>query len=155
MGFLENSFMEGIKEDTHQVQLSLLTSVVKLFIKRPNSGKDLLNIILKWTTEESGNPDLRERGFIYWRLLSTDPVAAKAIVLGDKPTITTESDMLDEPILEELLLHIATLSSIYHKPGRKIFGNFKARGLIQTPALVTGRKRDFLLSESNPLYSKE
>jgi len=28
-------------------------------------------------TEESENPDLRDRGFIYWRLLKTDPEAAK------------------------------------------------------------------------------
>lgn len=28
-------------------------------------------------TKESENPDLRDRGFIYWRLLSADPEAAK------------------------------------------------------------------------------
>jgi vesicle coat complex subunit len=35
----------------------------------------------------SDNPDLRDRGFVYWRLLATNPEAAKAVVLGEKPTI--------------------------------------------------------------------
>ena len=29
--------------------------------------------------QESDDPDLRDRGFIYWRLLSTDPEAAKQV----------------------------------------------------------------------------
>jgi vesicle coat complex subunit len=37
----------------------------------------------------SDNPDLRDRGFVYWRLLATNPEAAKAVVLSEKPTIGT------------------------------------------------------------------
>ena len=37
--------------------------------------------------QDSDNPDLRDRGFIYWRLLSTDPAAAKDVVLAEKPLI--------------------------------------------------------------------
>lgn len=72
--FLLNMF------DNHlfnQVQLALLTATVKLFIKRPTAGQDLVPKVLKWATEEVDNPDLRDRGYIYWRLLSTDPTAAK------------------------------------------------------------------------------
>jgi hypothetical protein len=39
-------------------------------------------------TEECENPDLRDRGFIYWRLLHKDPEAAKQIVLAERPTIS-------------------------------------------------------------------
>ena len=70
-------FLESFKEETSEVQLSLLTAIVKLFIKRPAAGQDLMPRILRWATEEVDNPDLRDRGYIYWRLLSTDPVAAK------------------------------------------------------------------------------
>jgi AP-2 complex subunit beta-1 len=54
-----------------------LTATVKLFIKRPTAGQDLVPKVLKWATEEVDNPDLRDRGYVYWRLLSTDPAAAK------------------------------------------------------------------------------
>lgn len=30
--------------------------------------------------QDSDNPDLRDRGYIYWRLLSTDPAAAKVSI---------------------------------------------------------------------------
>jgi len=36
-------------------------------------------------TDESDNPDLRNRGYIYWRMLSENPEEAKAINLCDKP----------------------------------------------------------------------
>jgi len=37
----------------------------------------MITHVLQMATEESDNPDLRDRGFIYWRLLSTDPEATK------------------------------------------------------------------------------
>jgi vesicle coat complex subunit len=57
--------------------LALLTATVKLFVQRPTAGQELVPKVLKWATEEVDNPDLRDRGYIYWRLLSTDPAAAK------------------------------------------------------------------------------
>lgn len=52
---------------------------------------------------------------IYWRLLSTDPAAAKDIVLAEKPPISTESDAIDRNVLDRLLLHTGTLASLYHQ----------------------------------------
>lgn len=100
---------------TYQVQLALLTATVKLFIKRPTAGAELVPKILKWATEEVDNPDLRDRGYIYWRLLSTNPTGAKAIVLAEKPSISTESEAMDRGVLDRLLLQTGTLSSVYHR----------------------------------------
>lgn len=74
---LLEKFFQDITDDPCEVHLALLTAVVKLFIKRPSAGQELVPKVLKWATEDVDNPDLRDRGFIYWRLLSTDPVAAK------------------------------------------------------------------------------
>lgn len=62
-----------------QVQLQLLTAIVKLFLKRPSDTQELVQQVLSLATQESDNPDLRDRGYIYWRLLSTDPAAAKEV----------------------------------------------------------------------------
>ena len=75
---------------------------MKLFIKRPAEGKDLLPKVLKWATEETDHPDVRDRGYIYWRLLSTNPVAAKQIVLSDKPDISVDTDNLDPNMMDEV-----------------------------------------------------
>ena len=82
---LLDDFLYTFLEETYEVQLALLTATVKLFVQRPTVGQELVPKVLKWATEEVDNPDLRDRGYIYWRLLSTDPAAAKAVVLSDKP----------------------------------------------------------------------
>lgn len=38
------------------------------------------------------------------------------MVLAEKPTISDDSHALDPTLLEELLLNIGTLASVYHKP---------------------------------------
>ncbi len=50
---------------------------MKLFLKRPSETQELVQQVLSLATQDSDNPDLRDRGYIYWRLLSTDPAAAK------------------------------------------------------------------------------
>jgi len=66
-------------------------------------------------SQESDNPDLRDRGYLYWRLLSTDPEAAKAVVLGQQPLISGAASGLDEHTLQELIANLSTLASVYHK----------------------------------------
>lgn len=113
---LLDSFLEGFHDENAQVQLQLLTAVVKLFLKRPADTQELVQHVLSLATQDSDNPDLRDRGFIYWRLLSTDPAAAKEVVLADKPLISEETDLLEPTLLDELVCHISSLASVYHKP---------------------------------------
>ncbi|GAB6026493.1 AP-1 complex subunit beta-1 [Chamberlinius hualienensis] len=113
---LLESFLEGFHDENTQVQLQLLTSIVKLFLKRPQDTQELVQQVLSLATQDSDNPDLRDRGFIYWRLLSTDPAAAKEVVLAEKPLISEETDLIEPTLLDELICHIASLASVYHKP---------------------------------------
>ncbi|XP_003384157.1 PREDICTED: AP-1 complex subunit beta-1-like [Amphimedon queenslandica] len=110
------SFLEGFQDENPQVQLQLLTAVVKLFLKKPTTTQELVQMVLTKATQDTDNPDLRDRGYIYWRLLSTDPAAAKEVVLAEKPVISEETDLLEPSLLDELLCHISTLASVYHKP---------------------------------------
>ena len=73
---------------------------MKLFLKRPTDTQELVQQVLSLATQESENPDLRDRGFIYWRLLSTDPAAAKEVVLAEKLLIAEKADQL-EPKMPE------------------------------------------------------
>ncbi|XP_037068019.1 AP-1 complex subunit beta-1-like [Pollicipes pollicipes] len=113
---LLDSFLEGFHDENSQVQLQLLTAIVKLFLKRPSDTQELVQQVLSLATQDSDNPDLRDRGFIYWRLLSTDPAAAKEVVLAEKPLISEETDLLEPTLLDELVCHISSLASVYHKP---------------------------------------
>jgi len=59
------------------VQLQLITAIVKLFLKKPSQAQDSVQKILQTATQSCDNPDIRDRAYIYWRLLSTNPQAAK------------------------------------------------------------------------------
>ena len=53
---------------------------------------------------------------MYWRLLSSDPEAARAVVLAQKPVIAQDTSAMDPRLLQTLLGNLSTLSSVYHLP---------------------------------------
>ncbi|KAJ2905457.1 putative ap-2 complex subunit beta protein [Zalerion maritima] len=132
---LLEDFLDSFAEEPVDVQLALLTATVKLFIQRPTKGQELVPKVLKWATEETDNPDLRDRAYMYWRLLSTDINAAKEIVMGEKPAITAESERLDPQTLEEMCLNVGTLATVYLKPVQTVFRSARPRRLHDSPAL--------------------
>jgi len=132
---LLEDFLYSFAEEPVEVQLALLTATVKLFIQRPTKGQELVPRVLKWATEETDNPDLRDRAYMYWRLLSTDMDSAKRIVMGEKPPITAESERLDPDTLEEMCLCVGTLATVYLKPVQTVFRNARPRRLQDSPAL--------------------
>ena len=132
---LLKDYLSTFHDEPVEVQLALLTATVKLFIQRPTKGSSLVPEVLKWCTEETDDPDLRDRGYMYWRLLSTDPTTAKTIIMGQKPPITAESEKLDPVTLEELCLNVGTLATVYLKPVQQVFRSARPRKLIPSPAL--------------------
>jgi len=113
---LITNFLSTFKDEAPQVQLQLLTAVVKLFLKNPESNQQMAQDTLTMATTEIDNPDIRDRAFIYWRLLSVCPDKAESVVCALKPLLSEESEKLDPPILDELISRISTLASVYHKP---------------------------------------
>lgn len=67
--------------------MAILTSAVKLYLKLEDAAEDLVTQILETATDKSDNPDLRNRGYMYWRMLSEDPEQAKKIILCKRPPI--------------------------------------------------------------------
>jgi AP-2 complex subunit beta-1 len=153
---LLQDYLATFHDEPTEVKLTLLTATAKLFLQRPAKGSKLLPEVLKWCTEETDDPDLRDRGFMYWRMLSTDPEASKKIIMGTKPPITAESEKLEPAILEELCLNIGTLATIYLKPVQQVFRSARPRKLHESPALqkrkddLRGALNDPRMSMANP-----
>jgi AP-1 complex subunit beta-1 len=123
-GDILSGFVDGFNEEFSQTQLQILTAVVKLFLKRPQAAQGLVTKVLTAATAENDNPDIRDRAYVYWRLLSntTDQHAPKNIVLSEKPPITTTIKSLPPPLLDRLLNELSTLASVYHKPPEQFVG---------------------------------
>ena len=117
---LLDAFMDSFHDETPEVQVELLTAVVKLFLKQPTQGQELVTAILTMSTEESTNADVRDRGYMYWRLLSTDAKVARSVVLREKPKIDPKlEEMIDDETLQKLLEELGMVSSVYHKPAEE------------------------------------
>lgn len=85
--------------------------------------------VLQAATAENDNPDVRDRAYVYWRLLSSDPQIAKNIVLAQRPQISSTIPVLPGPLLDKLIPNLSTLSSVYHKPPSAFLGQGRSSAL--------------------------
>jgi AP-1 complex subunit beta-1 len=85
-------------------------------MKKPGQAQELVQKVLQNASTHGESADLRDRAYIYWRLLSADANVAKSIVLAEKPTIKEDQTALHANLLNELLRYIGTIASVYHKP---------------------------------------
>lgn len=127
--------LETFADEPTEVQLALLTATVKLFVQRPRDGQALVPKVLKWVTEDVANPDVRDRGHMYWRLLSSDIAFTKRMLLDQKRGITLSIDHLEVERLKELCLEISTLASLYHRSPSSFLRHARRRVIQDSPAL--------------------
>jgi AP-1 complex subunit beta-1 len=112
-----NRFLNNLKEEPYIVQLQILNSSVKTFLKcQTDESFNVLEQIFEFCRNESDSIDLRERGNIYHRLLSVDPNLAAQIILSEKPRISEDISGMDSILLDKLVENLGTLSTIYSKP---------------------------------------
>ncbi|GAB7365795.1 hypothetical protein MBLNU230_g7128t1 [Neophaeotheca triangularis] len=139
-------FVDGFNEEFIQTQLQILTAVVKLFLKKPDQSQNLVQKVLQAATAENDNPDVRDRAYVYWRLLSSDPQIAKNVVLATRPEITSTIPVLPVPLLNSLLPNLSTLASVYHKPPHTFLGQGRSSAL-QTAAIEEAKEQ----ARENPI----
>ncbi|KAH9856138.1 Adaptor protein complex beta subunit [Lenzites betulinus] len=142
-------FVDTFTEESYPVQLQTLTAVVKLYLQKPDSSQGLVQKILNTATKDCDSPDVRDRAYIYWRLLSTDPGAAKAVVLAIRPPITIPRTTVTTALLDELLGEIPLLASVYHKPAETFVG----RGRIGADAVQKKELGDDRLATQKALQT--
>lgn len=92
--------------------------------------------VLQAATAENDNPDIRDRAYVYWRLLSSDQQVTRNVVLAERPPIATTIKSLPPALLDELLLELSTLASVYHKPPAAFLGHGRfASDAVQKAAI--------------------
>ena len=77
--------------EVSEAKRQILTAAVKLYLKREDEVEGLVTDLLHVATGEVDNPDLRERAYIYWRLLASNMDVARELILSEKPTISDDS----------------------------------------------------------------
>lgn len=110
--------VDNFLEHESLLQLNILTAVVKINLSMPNAGASaFLQTVLEKATKECESADVRDKAYIYWRLLSSSSTGAQQkVILSQLPPINTIISTFNPALLEELINELATLSSVYHKP---------------------------------------
>ena len=110
-------FIDNMKEEPFIVQLQILNAATKTFLKcQTDESFNILNGIFDYCTKDCEIPDIRERGYMYYRLMSIDPQLASKIITTEKPRISEDISGYDNVLLDKLLNNLGTLASVYSKP---------------------------------------
>lgn len=111
---LLDPFLDNFHDEPPNVQLQLLSALVKVYLNNPTESQDQLQFILNEATKDKNAPDVVNHALIYWRLLSTNQEIAKNVVLFGKETILHSGDKFDDEVLTELLHNMGTVSGVLH-----------------------------------------
>jgi len=71
--------LDGFVDEPYQVQFATLTAIVKLFLQKPQDAQAAVQSVLEKATKECENPDIRDRAYVYWRLLSSEDQGAAKV----------------------------------------------------------------------------
>ena len=100
-------FVDNFSNDdmVSTIKLQILNAAVKNFVNKPEEGEEIVKICLQKGAEESENPDVRDRAYIYWRLLETDPDIAKDMMISEKPPFEFNDDdnLIDSETVDDLI----------------------------------------------------
>ena len=110
-------FIDNLKEEPYIIQINILDSATKTFLKcQSEESYNILNQVFDFCTKECENPDVRDRGYMYYRLMTIDPQLASRIIVNEKPKINEDASGFDDNLLAILLDNLGTMATIYEKP---------------------------------------
>ncbi|PIK51466.1 putative AP-4 complex subunit beta-1 isoform X1 [Apostichopus japonicus] len=109
--YLLESMIDNLEDIQRPLILSnLLTATTKLFFSRPAECQDMLGKLLEFCVESQDDLHLRDKGQIYYRLLSEDVNMAKEVIFSARTQIDQSYEIISEksspPILNSVKLFV-------------------------------------------------
>lgn len=119
------------------VQTAILNTLVKVSLTNPTKNTpSILQKVLTFSTNEVENADVRDKAYIYWRLLSGSNATAKEVILAPIPPLNSLIESFSPDLLRTLKNELGMLGSVYYRPGES-FENIgsdmkeNSRGLLR------------------------
>ena len=139
-------FIDDFENQNTSVCLQILTSAVKMFIKDSDECEEMVMNVLHLASETSANPDLRDRGYIYWRMLSTDPTRTKEVVLAKRPEVNEDlTKLMDEQtmtIFQDIFITKSKHSALKPERTGVVDSDDEAEEVVEKPKKSKKKKRD-------------
>ena len=112
---LDSVFIENFLEETTEVQLAILTAVIKTYIADPDYGADMLNRVMPLATCEVDDPDVRDRAYSYMKLLVEVPDYADQIITNQESQAIHPKTIVNKKLVESLLPCLGSISTVLRK----------------------------------------
>jgi len=112
---LEALFIDEFPDEPADVQLAVLTAVVKYYLTA-DDGDEMLRKVIKMATTQIENPVVRDRAFQYFWLVSEAPDEANAILFPEGvelPKLSVELCATNPKLVAALVPQIGTLAVLY------------------------------------------
>lgn len=107
-------FLDSFHDEQPLVQLQILSTLVKVYLVKPDDTRDQLQFVLSKATKDGNVPDVKNNALIYWRLLSADTEGAKNIVNFDKKAVEHSGITFAPEILNELMKNMGMVAGVLH-----------------------------------------
>jgi vesicle coat complex subunit len=76
-------YVDAFLDETVSVQYYILSAAVKCYLRMPSFCQDTIHALLRTCTDKGESPDLRDKAYVYWRMLSIDPKLSKVMRFGN------------------------------------------------------------------------
>ena len=127
-------------EYSSKVKLQILNAGVKNFVNKPDESEEIVKLCLQKGAEESENPDIRDRAYIYWRLLEADPDIAKDMMVSEKPPFDfADEDDLEPEVVDDMICNMTNVSAVYLKKQQELITE---EDLVNDPAARAEREEE-------------
>ena len=83
-----------------EVQLRILSTGVKMYLFQIEPIDSVMTDLIQSISDKSTNPDLRDRAYIYWRLLYKDDEKAKDIIFNEQLAVDVDVSFTKDQIEE-------------------------------------------------------
>lgn len=114
-------FVDSFNDEVPSVKLQILNCVIKNYVNKPNDCEEIVKVCLQKGGEETENPDVRDRAYIYWRLLENDPDIAKEMISGEKPAFEFKEEILfEDNLIDNIIENMTNISGVYHKQSKEL-----------------------------------
>ena len=115
---LDSIYIESFLEETTEVQLSILTAVVKTYISKPSEYGPMLRRLIPRATLEVNDPDLRDRAYSYMKILAENsaiPQFAELIVTCIPSEKIFSQTVINMRLVESLIPNLGSIASVLGK----------------------------------------
>ena len=112
-----NPYITNFADEAPVVKLQILNAIIKNYVNKPDDESEtLVKSALKMGGEETENPDVRDRAYVYWRLLESEPDVAKDMIMAEKPSFEFKEEIAFEgTIVDNIIENMTNISAVYHK----------------------------------------